>query len=31
MELTRGEVEFRTAAPNINDTPDIDQQERIAA
>ena len=31
MELTRGEVEFRTAAPNINDSPDIDQQERIAA
>jgi ABC-2 type transport system ATP-binding protein len=31
MELTRGEVEFRTAAPTINDTPDIDQQERIAA
>jgi ABC-2 type transport system ATP-binding protein len=31
MELTRGEVEFRTAAPAITDTPDIDQQERIAA
>jgi ABC-2 type transport system ATP-binding protein len=31
MELTRGEVEYRTGAPTFDDTPDIDQQERIAA
>jgi ABC-2 type transport system ATP-binding protein len=31
MELTRGEVEFRTADPTIDRTSDIDEQERIAA
>jgi ABC-2 type transport system ATP-binding protein len=31
MELTRGEVEYRSTAAQTNDTPDIDQQERIAA
>jgi ABC-2 type transport system ATP-binding protein len=31
MELTRGEVEYRTAAPAVSTTSDIDEQERIAA
>jgi ABC-2 type transport system ATP-binding protein len=31
MELTRGEVEYRTGTPSIDTTSDIDEQERIAA
>jgi ABC-2 type transport system ATP-binding protein len=31
MELTRGEVEYRTGTPSIDSSSDIDEQERIAA
>jgi ABC-2 type transport system ATP-binding protein len=31
MELTRGDVEFRTGAPTTDSTSDTDEQERIAA
>jgi ABC-2 type transport system ATP-binding protein len=31
MELTRGEVEFRTGPPTLSNSSDIDEQERIAA